>query len=489
MKVRLSTKTVLGIIACLFSLYAIYFYSTTTYPNTVLFQGDEVDYQPMALNFARGHGLLRPGNLEPNADYKFVIEDQNIGYIDTFFNGKNRDEWKFTRNPGWPVVLGVIYMVFGNNPVWAYRMEMLFLIISAVSLTWIGWKCWGKQGVWAGIPAGFVFLNLYREISERPLTEPLMILMLSLVFVWFIRFKEPPTRWRAVVMGLLLSFSLLVKGSFLFLPVLFPIYALLIFHKKLTRKKLLDTMGFLAIGIVIPLAIWSTYASIKDGQFLFLSHQGQYLLQSGNNELTILQHGGWQKNWYKHENMFYNQPDIKDLPITKQVVLFYFKFYRFIPRIIQNKLHVGFINFSFIKAFLLFYMLKNLFLIYRRSGNFHLQKTFVFLFFSGMAIFSYFEVYTLFVLSGAMAAFLMVSDQKRDPLIPAPFFLFLANTVLITLMFFGEERFTYVIDGFFILLCTHAFVYLAESLWKEARKNFPALHPIVQNGFRLRLQD
>ena len=101
----------------LFCIVLFIFYSTSggkwgTFSDRAYFGGDTWEYQSMAVNWAKGHGL-KFGSIEKFSVYKFD-QGKEKEYYSTFIrSGKNGGFYNYYRTPGYPIFVGVIYKIFG----------------------------------------------------------------------------------------------------------------------------------------------------------------------------------------------------------------------------------------------------------------------------------------------------------------------------------------------------------------------------------------
>ena len=86
------------------------------------FGGDTWEYQSMAVNLVRGHGLARFGQIEPFSEYKVTF-----GQTAKISKFKNYDKLNFYRRPGYHFFLALIYKIGGVHPINAKRVQLFLL--------------------------------------------------------------------------------------------------------------------------------------------------------------------------------------------------------------------------------------------------------------------------------------------------------------------------------------------------------------------------
>ena len=67
-------------VVSIFLIYTVIFWSMTEFDNKVPFRGDEMYFQSIAVNFARGHGFPKVGGIEKFDVYKFTFENVSKPY-------------------------------------------------------------------------------------------------------------------------------------------------------------------------------------------------------------------------------------------------------------------------------------------------------------------------------------------------------------------------------------------------------------------------
>ncbi len=412
----------------------------------------------MAVNFAKGHGL-KFGAIEKYETYKFAPREGvalKTNYEYFLKTGKEGGENKFLRTPGYPLFLGKIYEIFGIFPKIAKQIQLILLIIVASFLPLIGYYHWKKTGLIAGFISSYLFLNQYTPtLPQHLLTEPLLIftIFLTIIFYQLWRHKKGSV-FTSFLFGLILAFSLLVKGIQIFIPPLFFLHTLYLIK---TKKVHVRSLLFLIIGFLLLISPWSIYASRQSGKFIFLSTQGSSLLLRTNNELSI--DGKHDQTSYSGKtHIFYNKAEIKKLPTPIKIFAFYKQHSYMIPTIFINKIKVGFTPFPYLRVALALISYQLLINIAKRFKKLLLTTPFV-----ASSIYIIFSpsfpipghklinnpnlillLFTLLIIS--------LTTTKKLPInIPFPIAAMFLNYLLITLIFFGQPRYISVLDFIFML--------------------------------------
>jgi 4-amino-4-deoxy-L-arabinose transferase-like glycosyltransferase len=283
----------------------------------VFFGGDTWEYQSMAVNFSKGHGIQRIGAMEPFEVYKFDSSDPE--YLKIFY--KNPGDYNFYRTPFFPIFLGCFYKIFGVAPFTFKLLQLSILVLIATSLIWIGFRYYKKIGFVSGLFAGIFFINSSYTYAGMILTEVTIIASLFLVFILYNYWREKHSLFISVLLGVALGISLLVKGSLIFIPLLivfFELYQLLQSKKQFMRLVSLVVVLLFFVGTIIP---WSIYASKKSSSRIILSTQDSNILLDNNNEFCT--NGKWHQEWKSNPSSYYNRhPELLKTP-SWAVVQFY----------------------------------------------------------------------------------------------------------------------------------------------------------------------
>ena len=284
-------------------LYGCLIFGRFPLPDRAFFGGDSWEYQSTAVNLAAGKGF-RLGALLPFEAYRFDNADPE--YYERFMQlGAAGGEISTYRAPAYPVVLGVIYKIFGVSPRVAIAIQIGWLLLMCALLPFLGRELFGRGGFVAGLLAGVVFHRMVPNVGGRILTEALIALIIFLVLVAWVSVNRNgrPGLHRSAIFGATLAAAVLVKGSLIFLPPLFlGIMAVGVVRKRYSTKAFVTALAAFAL----PVAAYSAWASCASGSFVILSTQGPSALLAGHNEFAV-ESGGWSPQWETDPESYFNR--------------------------------------------------------------------------------------------------------------------------------------------------------------------------------------
>jgi len=250
--------------------------------------GDTPDYQTIAVNLGNGYGYaagFAPGTTA--ADYKFAIypherKSKNVIEIMDLYN--KGLEYDFTRCPGYPVFLCLVYKLFGIHPNIAQYLQVAMIGFAISLLPWFGWRYWGKIGILSGILASYLANNYLCFEPNRILSESLIDLVLAMWAVVFVIWDKRPTHFMTAIIGLVTGIILAVKGSNNLILVFF---LALMFIRMRASKNFFTHAGIYMVTSVMLLLPWGLYTLKTSGHFYLSSSQFEEVLFYGNNELAL----------------------------------------------------------------------------------------------------------------------------------------------------------------------------------------------------------
>lgn len=330
------------------------------FSRTAVFAGDTWEFQSVAVNFAKGRGFPKFGQVLPFDEYHFERQDPPPPYMARFIEaGREGGRDHFYRTPVYPFALGCFYKVFGVNPWAAKAFQALLLALAAAAMVWVGRELWGDVGLVSGALAAPVYCSVYGYQAGHILTEPLLTPSLAAVQVAYAFWRSAPGWRRAAGIGLTLAFALGVKGSVLFLP---PLVAVLMTVTEARAKVAVRaTHAALALAVLAAFVFpYSLFASGRVGRFVLLSTQGDFVLLDNNNEYSIAK-GAWSSEWRSDPEAFYNRAVPSAMPPLRKVLRFYAAHPADLPRAISYKLEFGFRYAVFLKFVLAALFVEGLF--------------------------------------------------------------------------------------------------------------------------------
>ncbi len=422
--------------------------------DTAYFGGDTFEYQSMGVNFALGHGMHRMGDAEKFETYKFDSKD-SFFYEENF---QNRLFVNTFRTPIYPLFLGFTYKIFGISPLLVKYIQLFLLAIVAGFLPFIGYYYWGKLGFISGIIAAPIYLATSYTIALTLMTEALISFVLFLIIICYMFYQSKQTKLSAALLGVILGLGLLTKGSLIFIPFILLVYLFIRFYKD--RNKIdLKNLPIIFTSLILTILPWSIFASYHSNSLVILSIQANTILLETNNEDCI--DGDWHPYFRvqgKDDRKYlYNRDNMDNYPASYRVVNFYLTNYNLFPKIMLNKIMLGFSTFIFLKISIFIFILGyySSLLKTRTSTRFYYLLSSVLIIIC-FAILNRFEINPiteehifplLFILIIPPILFLK-NIQIRIPEIMITFFV---NFILLTIIFFGDPRYVGVMNFVFIL--------------------------------------
>ncbi|MCI0414715.1 glycosyltransferase family 39 protein [bacterium] len=397
--------------------------------DTVFFGvGDGWAYQVLAVNIRYGRGYQDRG-VEPFETYRFnerakkrsdidryKPDGSRVTYYESFIN---RNPYTIDKPPGYPLFLAFVYRIFDVHPRMVKIFQVILLAMVAAVMPWIAAHYWGKWGIASGIASSFAFLHYFCPPPVNIQAESLSTFALTGWVVAFILWEKQPKLLRIFVLGTVSGVLLLIKGLNIFIPFFF----ILQLGIRKPRQRLLPvSVFFLAMAcLILP---WSVYASSKNGRLVLISTQGGPVLFEGNNEDSLkdgCRHTEWRRAKAGDHTYLYNRLKNTGYSPLKKVFIFYSQNINDLPKFFLYKLLQGFPVHKSIPFFLIM-----------------------------VGMFLYYLVR------------LFRSDGERVPIFPVIFFL---NLLLITLIFFGEVRYSLPFLPFFVLPSVYFSFLLAKHFY------------------------
>lgn len=446
---------------------------TCNYDNTVIFTGDEWDYQSIGVNTYYGSEFLTTGRIWEIDYYKFTdLDSGKLGFWESF-SGKKA----YHRVPFYPLFLSITYRIFGINPVIVKYIQLFVLLISGLFLVLAGKIVWGNKGFWIGYLSFLLFTGLNYRFTEHLMPENWQFLFLAVIMVsLYFHFRSSLTY--SAILGLALGFSCLNKGTtFLLFPI---IIAADLYNWKFKRRLHWKNMMVFCATFALITGLWSVYISHEREQFTFLSAQTGEVLLDGNNEYCG--DGLWHPEWRDRPDSFYNNDQLEKMPDFIRATNFYIKN----PAHLSNfpaKLKAGFAPVGSFIALLCLYLIWLASIICRKSRRqdnrmristgmtislLLLCISICFAIFSGKlnAVLFFAFVSLIFLLAGFLA-----KKFTKEWGIPFEFLIILLNFLIFTLVFYVcnetyPSRYVKTMDGLLILLSVRLLFDIIDNLKK-----------------------
>ena len=298
----------------IFAIAVVFILIRGSYKNTVVFTGDEWDYQSIGVNYMYGHDFLITGLIEKPEIYRISCLDKGkLGFWKQFSGVR-----AIYRSPFYPAFICAVYKCFGINPVLIKYFQLILLFISGGLLIVIAKLLWKDKGIYIGGFAFLGFILLNYKYPQHLMPETWQFLFLHLVIlcsVWYYRGHT----WLAAAAGIILGISALNKGTTFFL---FPLIIACDSYYALRRKRFSTRTIFLFVtGFIIVTGTWSMVLSANQHRFIYISTQGNEVLLDGNNEFCT--DGLWHPEWREHEKSYYYHDHMENSPAIFRVVHFY----------------------------------------------------------------------------------------------------------------------------------------------------------------------
>jgi len=326
----------------LFIVYSLYFYQSNYFVDGEMMAGDNWEYQSMAVNFAKGHGIHKCGGLEPFETYKFVRGEPHR--IDSYMK---MNFYGFTREPGTPLFAGLIYKMVGIYPIVVKKVQFFMMIFIAAFLPWIGYKFYGKTGFFAGLIGGPIFfLNIYMYTLSL-LTESLITFSAFLITVSFIFYENKKNILTSAFIGFCIAIALLIKSLFTFVPILVFIYFGWQFWKTRQKSYIYQGIALFAV-LIITILPWSIYASARSDKNITIVHPDRSYIVALHANNEFCEKGAMFDQWQGKNEAFYNNDGMEGKSAMLRVVNFYIHHPQLILKYPRYKFIAGFFPMFFL---------------------------------------------------------------------------------------------------------------------------------------------
>ena len=407
-------------------LFYIIFSFLSKFDDKVPFSGDSIGYQTIAVNFAKGHGFNIYGGIDSFNTYCFKlvniidVEEGVVHKKDDLY-GLHSAQVNYYRSPSYPIIIGLIYKIFGICPLIVKYIQLLLLVIATCFLIITSYRLWGIRGFYIGWVSSILLLTCTYKVAGDIMTEVMVLFILSLILFLLVCFFKHKRTIYAILIGVIFGLAFLTKGSVIFIPIIFA-FSMLI---KIFRFKDFNLLGklivitCLAFATILP---WIIYINIKASEeikelqfyrkqilnsqyrfngsttivkkmlneivlkfdkkrvlhlidkkinnieFVFLSKEGGYTIIAGNNEFCTdggfhWEGGGNISPFSTYQNTFYYNDGMEFKNPIKRVLNFYKYNINLIPIIFPNKIISGFFGLFFYLALLFLLIIELLYVI------------------------------------------------------------------------------------------------------------------------------
>ncbi len=259
----ITEKKIILICLVLLLIYTAIFSNITRLDDKIKISGDYPVYQILAVNLIKGPAS---GSQSFYDKYKFdeVVTDSveyNVAIHNYEYSYATLSAWV---PPVYPLFLGVIYKIFGVSPYAARYIQLLLLLIVAAFIPLLMFYYFKVPGFVLGIIGGLIFIiNIYPTANEL-MTEPLTIFLCFLLLFSIKYFELKMSKFSAVLLGLALTTSLLVKGVVVFMIIFY--FAVLVYrHFKLKNKVYSKKMMIVFTAFLVSFLPWIIYTNLNEG--------------------------------------------------------------------------------------------------------------------------------------------------------------------------------------------------------------------------------
>ncbi|MCG3167492.1 MAG: hypothetical protein POELPBGB_03284 [Bacteroidia bacterium] len=417
--------------------------------------------------------------------------------------------------PLYGLSLGIVYRIFHPELKYAYCLNFLFFTGTLFLLVFVGNTLHNKYGVLLGIASATVYALLLKHRLSDVLPSAMLTFILCSVSLFCIYAVKTYSTKYFSLLGISIGLGLLTKGDINFLAFLIPVFLLYFFF---TKRKIIIKLFVLFISVAAVLIPWIIFvnitrienkkamtawktklaetenlcmldttknedwenrgAVIRNNEYgkLASHHFGRYAnsdkaifisnqvttdeFLSVHNEFNV--DGHWHPEWRFRTTSIYNN-NYKDASVPFKIARFYIDYPSFIFKIPMAKLmRTTSSEFSF---FLLSAFLFGCFLWLMKINSEKRSLKFLFLIFSFILlfVFSWFN-YPAYIVYSSSFFFSSLFLFKREMMKAIPFIfpLFVFSSYLIILIFYGDQRFTDVVEPLTIF-STLYFLYLMFS--------------------------
>lgn len=198
-------------------------------------------YDSIAWSFAQGKGLIDP----------WWGQGQPLIY----------------KTPSYPIFVGIIYNLFGHNPLLVLIIQAILYSLCTVLLYFIARKvCDESTSILASLALALYFPLAY--YASGILTEIFSIFLSALVILFWLKYSKTRQKKYMAFSGIFLGINVLCKPIFLFFPVVIIIHLLWLGIKRL---ELLAATGILLVSISLVMTPWVVRNYLIYNEFILLS--------------------------------------------------------------------------------------------------------------------------------------------------------------------------------------------------------------------------
>jgi len=163
------------------------------------------------------------------------------------------------RPPLYPLLLSLVYLLFGFKVVFAYTTHLVLLAaIPSMAIAFAFYQS-GLKGTVAAIIAGLLFMQ-FNPFTPYEMTPDLLAVLIMVVVFFTLRRAIQLKQAKAFVFpGVCMALLLLTKGSTLLFFIVFSLVFLLLFWKKASARKGIISFFLTVVCVLLPWMLYINY--------------------------------------------------------------------------------------------------------------------------------------------------------------------------------------------------------------------------------------
>jgi 4-amino-4-deoxy-L-arabinose transferase-like glycosyltransferase len=248
--------------------------------------GDAPDYDSIAFQLAHGQGFSYAwGNPEYLSPY--LVDPNQYQYL----LARTGNDLTTNRPPLYPIVLAIIYKIFGRL---FYLVRILNAVALAISCV-LGFNILSKR---VSLFAGYIFTVLFNlnsllhKYAVSILTECLAVLFVVLLVYFLIKLSDTQKFRYVVYSGLILSLCILNRSNFFPWILIVGLLVWVLLSKKGSRFSIFSAGGFIASAILL-LIPWMVWNCVVTKSFMPLGVNGLISLPVAYSDHALKNGGVW----------------------------------------------------------------------------------------------------------------------------------------------------------------------------------------------------
>lgn len=232
----------------------------------------------------------------------------------------------FFRAPLYPIILGGIYILFGDGPLPSRILQVILSTMTVWILWSLGRRLFGATVGWiSGIVYAFYGLSIYFT-GELLITT--LIVFLNIVILWLlVKYSSNGTFWQWGLIGLMMGLSAIARPNILIvLPVV--IVALWFANKQLSVDRSTRNLIAVCLGLIIPILPVTLANRIGGGEWVLIATQGGVNFYIGNNPEATGAHAvlpPFGETWELHDAKYLAEQEVGRILTPGQVSSYFFK--------------------------------------------------------------------------------------------------------------------------------------------------------------------